>query len=160
MRHLLLAAALGVAAAGIPAAPALAGGRCHAPDPTAGSGTEVELGKNCMFPSTLHASGETVTFVNRDPVVHNVAGMGWGVDELAPGATFTHAFDEPGTYPYSCTLHPGMVGAIEVGDAVPVVAVEEAAASSSSGSAAVVAAAVFSALGLGVGLAMRRRRPA
>ena len=164
MRRLLATAALGLALAGVPAVPAFAGGGCHAPAPTEGTGVTVELGKNCMSPTVLTvAEGDTVTFVNRDPWVHNVFGVDWGHGDLGHLESFTQTFTEPGTYPYTCSLHPGMVGAVQVGDAVPVVAVSETSESpapSSSDSAPVVAAAVFGALGLVIGLAVRRRRPA
>ena len=162
MRRLLLAAALVATVTVVPGVPSAAGGGCRAPSPTQGSGTTVELGRNCMNPTTLSASGMTVTFVNRDPVPHNVIGADWGDDELAPGESFTHTFPEPGTYPYACTLHPGMVGAVQVGDALPMEPVAATDGSDGSGAGAVAAAVVFGLVGLvaGAGLGVRRRRPA
>ena len=51
-----------------------------------------------------------------------------------------YRFDEDGVYPYSCLIHPGMVGAIVVGDGVgtdlagvvPVPASEDGTAASTS----------------------------
>jgi hypothetical protein len=34
------------------------------------------------------------------------------------GETVSYRFDQDGVYPYSCLIHPGMVGAIVVGDGV------------------------------------------
>jgi plastocyanin len=34
--------------------------------------------------------------------------------EIISEGSFTHTFDEPGTYDYACTLHPNMRGTIEV----------------------------------------------
>lgn len=34
---------------------------------------------------------------------------------LAPGERFSRAFDQPGRYPYLCTLHPWMRGVVQVG---------------------------------------------
>lgn len=47
------------------------------------------------------------------PVAHNVVGVGFTAEVLSTG-TFTHAFDDPGSYPYRCTLHLGMNGRVEV----------------------------------------------
>ncbi len=59
---------------------------------------------------------------------------------LLQGDTVRYRFDEDGVYPYSCLLHPGMVGAIVVGDGVgtatagvvPVAASEDGTAASTS----------------------------
>ena len=37
-------------------------------------------------------------------------------DELMPGKSVTHKFASSGVYPYFCVIHPGMVGAVVVGD--------------------------------------------
>lgn len=66
-------------------------------------------------------AGATVTWTFNDrgasgtePLVpHNVIGTGWGSPVLSEGS-FTHTFSEPGRYPYTCTLHPGMDGVVEV----------------------------------------------
>jgi hypothetical protein len=58
-----------------------------------------------------------VTFVNRDPFAHNVSAYGWGwYDDLGEGQAFRATFREPGIYPFACTIHPGMTGAIVVGN--------------------------------------------
>jgi plastocyanin len=110
----VLGATLAVAAW---APPALAGGGCHA-GPTQGRGDRVEMVKACFTPSVLRTDpGTEVTFVNRDPFVHNLSGNRWGYfDDLHQGDTYTATFDEPGVYPFACTYHPGMTGAIVVGD--------------------------------------------
>jgi plastocyanin len=110
-RRVLLVALLFVA---VPAMPASAGGGCHGPA-TEGTGVAVELGKACMSPTVLHVSpGATVTWTNHDPMLHNVYGSGWALGELAPGQSGASTFDSPGTYPYACTLHLGMTGAVVV----------------------------------------------
>ena len=61
--------------------------------------------------------GAPVTFVNVDEFVHNVGGNQWGhFDDLHGGMTFSVSFDEAGMYPFACSYHPGMTGAIVVGD--------------------------------------------
>ena len=101
----------------VPAAPAGAGGGCHE-GVTQGEGDTAELVDACFTPTTLQIEpGGDVTFVNKDPMVHNVGGNLWGhFDDLNPGDAFTATFEQPGIYPYACTYHPGMTGAIVVGD--------------------------------------------
>lgn len=100
----------------VPAAPAVAGGGCHT-GPTQGEGDTVELKDACFTPSNLSIDpGESVTFVNLDNITHNVGGGGWGYfEDMSQGDTFTATFDEAGTYPYACSYHPGMTGAVIVG---------------------------------------------
>ncbi|MGH2736842.1 MAG: cupredoxin domain-containing protein [Actinomycetota bacterium] len=104
------------------AAPASAGGggHCSDPDQTVGKATEVALQSSC-FRSTVTqvAPGDTVTFTNKDPYAHNVVGWqgSWGgFDDLQQGDSVSATFDAPGVYPFACYLHPGMVGAVVVGD--------------------------------------------
>ena len=107
------AAAVAWAALG---APATAGGGCHS-SLTEGRGDTVEMVNACFTPSVLRvAPGTEVTFVNRDPLTHNVSANGWSsVDDLVQGEEFTATFARPGVYPFACTYHPGMVGAIVAG---------------------------------------------
>ena len=62
--------------------------------------------------------GTTVTWVNRDAVVHNVRqieSVFLSQDELEQGDTFSFTFDKPGTYKYQCTYHhPNMNGVVIV----------------------------------------------
>lgn len=101
----------------VPAAPAAAGGGCHS-GATQGGGDTVELKDACFNPSNLRIDpGDTVTFVNLDDLTHNVGGNLWGhFEDMTKGDSFTATFDEVGTYPYACSYHPGMTGAIIVGD--------------------------------------------
>jgi plastocyanin len=96
------------------------GGGCYG-GPSAGSSSTVALAQTCPTPTIVHIDpGDTVRFVNKDPIIHNVIGVGftWGhPDDLAQGDSFTKTFDSPGVYPYACWYHPGMVGAVVVGDA-------------------------------------------
>ena len=60
-----------------------------------------------------------MTFVNLDRSPHTVLGANatWGgYDALKKGHEATYEFAEAGVFPYVCTWHPGMVGAIVVGD--------------------------------------------
>ena len=66
-------------------------------------------------PASLEVeAGTTVTWLFDDGSVrHDVVGDGWG-SEVERDGTFTHTFDEPGTYAYDCTLHRGMTGEVVV----------------------------------------------
>jgi len=97
------------------------GGGCGGPV-TDAAGTAVEIKDFCFGPTILRvATGETITFVNGDPFPHTVLGANgaWGsYDALKQGGEATYGFSEAGVYPYVCTLHVGMVGAVVVGDGV------------------------------------------
>jgi plastocyanin len=165
----------------VPAIPAGAGGGCHA-GVTRGTGDTVELVDACFTPTTLQIRpGDTVTFVNEDPFVHNAGGNLWGhFDDLNTGDTFTATFDQQGIYPYACSYHPGMTGAIVVGDGLGIgngTAVDVSSLSPpepsplvevrtltrrASAAPAVVGWVVGPLLGIGIGLgiaALVRRRP-
>lgn len=98
------------------------GGGCHGASQTEASGTEVTMGATggCFTPTILRVErGTSVTFINTDGAAHNLGGHYWGIEGMfQPGTSREIRFDSPGVYPYACTLHPGMVGAIVVGDGV------------------------------------------
>ena len=121
MRRVLALVALVTAGFGVVlalSAPAGAGGGggCH--EMTDGAGDAVELVGSCFTPSVLRvATGTEVTWTNQDPVDHVVVGTGWSLDRtLGADESGSHRFDEAGTYPYTCHLHPGMNGVVLVGD--------------------------------------------
>jgi plastocyanin len=92
-----------------------AGGGCHNPDRTEIESTTVAMQDMCIRPGTVHVQpGSTVTFTNHDSMTHNLYGAGWAHGDLLPGASATETFADPGTYAFTCTLHPGMVGAVVV----------------------------------------------
>jgi plastocyanin len=109
-----------VAIVGMPAASA--GGGCHSGvtenDAGGQDAVTVRLVDACFTATvTTVDQGAPVTFVNMDEFVHNVGGNEWGhFDDLHGGDAFTVSFDEAGTYPFACSYHPGMTGAIVVGD--------------------------------------------
>jgi plastocyanin len=98
---------------------AVAGGGCHA-DLTQGTGDTVELKDACFTPSIIRVDpGSEVNFVNKDPMGHNIWANGWGqFDDMLHGDTYTARFAQPGIYPFACAYHPGMIGAVVVGDGV------------------------------------------
>lgn len=92
------------------------------PPNTSEATSTVQLDPCAFLPTSARvAPGTTVSFVNRSADAHLITGANaaWGDRDkaLAPGASVTVRFDEPGVYPYSCALHRGMTGAVIVGDA-------------------------------------------
>ncbi|MGH2657813.1 MAG: cupredoxin domain-containing protein [Actinomycetota bacterium] len=113
-----LAAAIAVGST-VWAVPASAGGGCHR-GPTQGEGDKVAMVGSCFSPNVLRVEpGAAVTFVNRDFFPHNLSATGWGhYEDFREGDTFRVTFDEPGVYPFACTYHPAMTGAVVVGNGV------------------------------------------
>lgn len=62
------------------------------------------------------ASGDTVTWTNRDLVPHTVSAAAAGVESgnIAPGASWKYTARRSGTIGYACRYHPGMRAALVV----------------------------------------------
>jgi plastocyanin len=120
-RKAALVAAVGLVLAVFPIVPAASsgGGGCGGPI-TNESGTEVAIDQFCFSPTVLYAEpGDTVTWTNRDGLPHNVAGanMAWGsFESFRRKRSVSYSFSSPGVYSYVCTMHPGMVGTVVVGE--------------------------------------------
>jgi plastocyanin len=97
-RGLLLVAALAALAAGC-------GGSGESSTPVAT--TEVTMAKSYRFdPKVIEIeAGQTVTWTNEDNFTHTVEVDGQEDREVGKGDSVSIKFDEPGTYPYVCTLH-------------------------------------------------------
>jgi plastocyanin len=83
------------------------------------------------------AAGTKVTFSNTGTQPHNAASPdagGWDTGLLARGESASVTFNRPGTYSFTCTPHPSMIGEIIVTgramDQAPATVVESPAASS------------------------------
>ena len=146
LRIVRLAALPALLAVGTLTAPAVsAGNPCFhdftMPPASSGTGNEIKL-LPCAFAPTLTrvAVGSEVTFFNGPDFSHLITGANqeWGSPdvELQPGMTISYTFDQAGIYPYACVLHPGMSGAIIVGDPVAGTAIGGATDASSGGSSA------------------------
>ena len=102
-----------------PTVGASGGGGCGS-EISEGAGTDVAISGYCFEPTVLYAApGDEITWTNQDPIRHDVLGSAaaWGsFGALRRAATASHSFQRPGVYPYVCTWHPGMSGAIVVGD--------------------------------------------
>lgn len=67
-------------------------------------------------------AGTTVTWTNKSSMDHTVtSGTRGGDDEgelfdrtVGPGETFTHTFEDAGSFAYFCRLHPGMDAEVTV----------------------------------------------
>ena len=120
IRRVSLAAGLALLTLALTPATATAsgGGGCGRPV-SAGIGTAVDIRGFCFGPTILRvATGEAVTFTNKDPFEHSVLGANatWGdYDGFRRGKEVTYRFEKPGVYPYVCTYHVGMVGVVVVG---------------------------------------------
>ena len=84
-----------------------------------GSSVTVELKDISFQPKGIRVQpGTTVTWVNNDPVIHNVRqieSVFLSPDVVEPGGTFSYTFDTPGRYRYQCTFHhPTMNGVVIV----------------------------------------------
>jgi len=122
-RRIVMISILGVILGAFwPTGPATAGGGCHDPQFGDEKTDEVKMGDLCFYPTVARVEpGTEVTWRNGDPVTHMVIGSGgaWGSpDELASNGRTSFTFDESGVFPYSCPIHPGMVGAVVVGDGI------------------------------------------
>lgn len=73
------------------------------------------LGSRAFSPGELNvAVGTTVTWRNTDSTSHTSTSnaTGWNSGIIAPGGQFSFALQAAGTFPYHCTIHPGMVGTV------------------------------------------------
>jgi plastocyanin len=59
-------------------------------------------------------AGTTVTWTNKDSATHTVSSSAFNSGNLANGSKFQFTFSNPGTYNYSCGIHPSMKGTIIV----------------------------------------------
>lgn len=77
----------------------------------------VEMSDYEFFPAKLTVNvGTEITWLNRDGVVHNAVAGDDAFDSgtLNGGDSWSVVLDQPGTYSYVCTFHPGMEGTLTV----------------------------------------------
>ena len=94
------------------------------PTPTAGTAVSVtipvgaeSLGNRAYAPDEISVDvGTTVTWVNTDSIAHTSTSnaTGWNSGSIPAGRQFSFVFRTAGSFPYRCTIHPGMVGAVIV----------------------------------------------
>ena len=59
-------------------------------------------------------AGTTVIWTQMDSVDHTVTGIGFDSGTLSQGQAFRWTFYDAGTYSYSCSIHPNMIGTVIV----------------------------------------------
>jgi plastocyanin len=90
---------------GVAAAPATAGK------------AEVKIDNFSFSPAALKVKpGTQITWTNGDDIPHTVVsdGQAFKSKVLGTGEKFTFTADKPGTYSYSCSIHPNMTGKVVV----------------------------------------------
>jgi len=171
----------------LPSALAGGGGGCHRGGHTQDRTGVVDIKANCFTPTVTAVDvGDTVKWTNSDDYTHVIAGATgeWSSAEMAGTESTAVRFDTPGVFPYWCTYHPGMIGAVVVGDgnldakaakSGPVARVVSSTDAPPSGGAAtnpeqtsgdgpaapvaaVAIAVLAGAAGFGLALVLRRRR--
>ena len=85
------------------------------------SGQQVEMKDIAYQPEAIRVrTGETITWVNRDAVQHDVVNVKEGEEPRSElfneGQTYEWTPTEAGTVEYLCTVHPNMTGTVEVTD--------------------------------------------
>jgi plastocyanin len=94
-------------------------GECLVPVSAAGS-VVVAIRDFSFQPAIVNVpAGATVTWVNCEPETGeahtSTSDNGvWSSELLPPGATFSHTFDQAGSFPYHCEPHPFMTGTVVV----------------------------------------------
>jgi plastocyanin len=83
-----------------------------------------------FVPSTLNINaGDTVVWINKDSVSHTIvsdSGSELSSVSIGNGKSYTHTFNNEGTFNYHCSIHPNMKGMVVVGS------VDSSSSSSSS----------------------------
>jgi plastocyanin len=78
---------------------------------------EVKIDNFSFSPATLKVkAGTQITWTNGDDIPHTVVsdGQAFKSKMLATGEKFTFTASKPGTYSYSCSIHPNMTGKVVV----------------------------------------------
>jgi plastocyanin len=66
-------------------------------------------------PRLVVLTGDTVGWHNSSLInEHTVTSTGFDSGPITPGGGYFHDFTSPGAYPYTCTIHPGMSGEVDV----------------------------------------------
>ena len=91
--------------------------------PSSSEGPSVQATiESFTLPDITVAVDATVTWTNEAGVSHTTTsgqggeydGIGWNSSSLDTGQSFSHAFNEVGTFSYTCRIHPSMSGTVTV----------------------------------------------
>jgi plastocyanin len=113
---ILLALLLAACGYGQPSPPS-----ADTPEPPPQGQVEVVMQGSQFQPAevTIEA-GTTVVWTNQDALPHTVTAGSRGNpsglfdEDVGAGGDFSFTFEEPGTYEYYCSIHPGMDGTVVV----------------------------------------------
>jgi plastocyanin len=79
------------------------------------TGSAVSIQNFAFSPASLTIkAGTTVTWTNQDSATHTIKSSSFNSGSLSTGDKFQFTFTNPGTYSYSCGIHPSMQGTIIV----------------------------------------------
>ena len=79
--------------------------------------TEIKIDNFAFAPKSVTIKqGETVTWTNRDDIPHVVVSTEkkFSSPVLDTDQAFSFTFQQPGSYPYFCKIHPTMTGTVVV----------------------------------------------
>ena len=85
--------------------------------PAAAGKAEVKIDNFSFSPAALTVkAGTQITWTNGDDIPHTVVSNGHNFKSkvLGTGEKFTFTAGKPGTYSYSCSIHPNMTGKVVV----------------------------------------------
>ena len=93
------------------------------PDTGTGATFEATIA-NLRLPNFTISAGTAVTWIQADSIPHTTTsgtggvfdGLGWDSESLKTNESFSHTFNETGTFPYTCRLHPYMSATVIVTD--------------------------------------------
>jgi plastocyanin len=77
--------------------------------------TTVDISGFAFDPSTITVPrGTTITWTNRDSLPHTVTGDLFGSGSIPQNGTYSHMFQDTGTFDYNCVVHANMQGRVIV----------------------------------------------
>ncbi len=86
---------------------------------SSGQTINIDISGFAFSPSSITISpGDTVVWTNKDSAPHTVtstSGAELVSGTIAAGSTFSHTFNNAGTFGYKCEFHPSMTGSVTVG---------------------------------------------
>ena len=101
----------------MPSQPPMASSAAGTVAPAPVAGTAVDITNFAFTPATLTVkAGDTVTWANHDEEPHTVAADDGSFHSPGMGtnATYSFTFSKPGSYGYTCSIHPFMHGTVVV----------------------------------------------
>jgi plastocyanin len=80
-----------------------------------GKVVNVSIQNSAYNPASVQIStGDTVKWMNMDSTAHTVTGSIFKSGNINKGQSYQFQFTKPGTYSYTCSIHPTMKGTVIV----------------------------------------------